>query len=187
MTKIILILMVGVSLAAGCAQAQVARDFRGYSPPMNAVQLSQTYSRIESHLPEWKADAEKMVPDANAPYIQGQLIVASRKVLLSTLGDLGNTLKAAKSVDFHNQADVAFIESRVEWDLNGLHDAFDNYTFAAGVSSDSTTEQGKIVARQMERVFEIDGPERTLVYDVASRLRSMAISSEKADLGRAKP
>lgn len=179
MKKITGILILGMLLGAYVAYSQVAKSFPAGSPVADKASLLKIYSGIETQVPKWKAEEEAMQPHPEDSYAVGKMVEAIQKDLLKTLNDLNDTLGAAKSEDFGNPSEVAFIECRVRDDLEGVDDGFDSYAASLGASSASKAETDKILRQHVLDMLTYATDIRVLRIDLENRLRDMAVLAEK--------
>lgn len=179
MKKITGILVFGALLGAYVAYGQVAKSFPAGSPVADKASLLKIYSGIETHVPKWKTEAEAMQPHPEDSYAVGKMVEAIQKDLHKTLNDLNDTLGVAKSEDFGNPSEVAFIECRIRDDLEEVNDNFDSYAASLGASSAPQTETGKILTEQVLDMRTYATDIRVLRIDLENRLRDMAVLAEK--------
>lgn len=166
-------------VAPYAAHAQVARSFPSGSPVADKANLLKIYSEIKPQVPKWKAEAKAMQPYPEDSYAVGKMVEATQKDLLKTLNDLNDTLGAAKSEDFGNPWEVAFIECRIRDDLEEVDDNFDSYAASLGASSAPQAETGKILTEQLLDMRTYATDIRVLRVDLENRLRDMAVRTEK--------
>lgn len=173
------ILVFGTLLGACVVYSQVAKSFPSGSPVADKANLLKIYSGIETQVPKWKTETEAMQPHPEDSYAVGKMVETIQKDLLKTLNDLNDMLGAAKSEDFGNPSEVAFIECRIRDDLEEVNDNFDSYAASLGASSAPQAETGKILTGQVLDMRTYATDIRVLRIDLENRLRDMAVRSEK--------